>query len=63
MASTAQHLAVALRTNANIFHFEGNDLKEFLLGAIACDAPKLKPKTTEKKKIKKKKSKYQNWKN
>ena len=46
MASTAQHLAVALRTNANIFHYEGNDLKEFLLGAIACDAPKLKPKTT-----------------
>lgn len=53
MASTAQHLAVALRTNANIFHFEGNDLKEFLLGAIACDAPKLKPKTTEKKEDKK----------
>lgn len=49
MASTAQHLAVALRTNANIFHYEGNDLKEFLLGAIACDAPKLKPKTAENK--------------
>lgn len=54
MASTAQHLAVALRTNANIFHYEGNDLKEFLLGAIACDAPKLKPKTTEKKEDKSK---------
>lgn len=44
MASTAQHLAVAARVNATQFNFEGNDLKEFFLGAIACDAPKLKPK-------------------
>ena len=56
MASTAQHLAVAARVNATQFNFEGNDLKEFFLGAIACDAPKLKPKkdVNEKKELQKK---------
>jgi len=46
MASTAQHLAIAASINARHFKFEGNDLTEFFLGAIACDAPKLKPKNT-----------------
>lgn len=44
MASTAQHLAVAARVNATQFNFEGNDLKEFFIGAIACDVPKLELK-------------------
>lgn len=42
MASTAQHIGSALGINNSVFHFEGNDLTEFLLGSIACDAPKIK---------------------
>lgn len=47
MASTEQHFAAALRINAEKFNFVGNDLKEYLLGAIACDAPKLKKQVTK----------------
>lgn len=51
MASTEQHLAAALRLNKTYFNYEGNDLKEYLIGALACDAPKLKKNTGEQKKL------------
>ena len=52
MASVAQHLGVALAINERIFHFEKEDLKEFLIGSIVCDAPAIK-KDSNKKDIKK----------
>lgn len=49
MASTEQHFAAALRINKLHMNYEGDYLKEYLLGSIACDAPKLKKKTDVKK--------------
>ena len=40
MASTLQHLTIARRINDVYFNFKGNELSEFLLGSIVCDAPK-----------------------
>lgn len=40
MASTLQHLTIARRINDIYFNFKGNELSEFLLGSIVCDAPK-----------------------
>ena len=45
MASTAQHLAVAAHINTKCFNFKGDDLTEFFLGAIVCDAPNHKIKS------------------
>ena len=40
MASTLQHLTIARRINDIYFNFKSNQLSEFLLGSIVCDAPK-----------------------
>lgn len=47
MAGVAQHLGVALRMNATYFKFAGDALKEFLLGTVVCDAPKIELQSKE----------------
>ncbi len=41
MASTVQHMAIAIEINTRFLNFKDDNLIQYFLGAIVCDAPKL----------------------
>lgn len=42
MASTLQHLTIAIKINDKYLKYSDEKLSEYLLGSVVCDASKLK---------------------